>query len=82
MVICALVVADSKHLHLLDELADPKKVDAVHAVTSIGEIDFRLLTGKEGFAAKDFDSLTSVVEKTPMGKGTRQKIDEILKSRT
>jgi hypothetical protein len=50
-------------------------------VTSIGEIDFRLLTGKEGFAAKDFDSLTSVVEKTPMGKETRQKIDGILKSR-
>ena len=77
----ALVAADSKHLHLLDELADPKKVDAVHVVTSIGEIDFRLLTGKEGFAAKDFDSLTSVVEKTPMGKETRQKIDGILKSR-
>lgn len=29
----SLVAADSKHLHFLGELADPQKVDAVHAIT-------------------------------------------------
>lgn len=77
-----LVAADSKYLPLLEKLADAEKVDAVHAVAQIREIDFKLLTGREGFIEKDFKTLASVVEKTPMGQESREMTERILEART